>query len=143
MQGVQHTVPVIFSRSDGDVEVAWLTATSEKVQVRRFRAHLGHVVEVIEPGGRLVRVGLGLVRRGCLRLDKSLENTIKHALELCDEAGIGAAQTPAQPVAEVPASAAQPIDLAPGWRPAWLKRFPRPLAYFGHRADQHRLHSSH
>ena len=145
MRGVQYTVPVIFSRSDGDVELAWLSATSEQVQLRRFRAHLGHVVEVTEPGDRLVRVGPGLVRRGCLRVEGSLEATIQRAVDAsADEAGEGAAQAPAQPAAEASAGAALPASgaQAPWWRPAWLNRLPGALAPFRHGAEQRRLHSS-
>ena len=146
MQGVQYTVPVIFSRSDGDVELAWLSATSEPIQRRRFRAHLGHVVEVTEPGGRLVRVGPALVRRGCLRLEGSLEATIQRAVDACcaDEAGVGAAEAAAQPAAAANAGAALPAAgaQAPWWRPAWLKRLPGALTPFRHGAEQRPVHSS-
>jgi hypothetical protein len=143
MQDFQQTVPVVFSRSDGDVDVAWVSSTSERVQVRRFRAHLGHVVEVTDPSGRLVRIGPGLVRQGCLRLQKSLEEAIRGALEAADEARPG----PMPPADEAEAeradaggAGASPSDCsAPSlwWRRGWLKLLPRHATAQGHPARQH------
>jgi hypothetical protein len=139
MEDFQQTVPVVFSRSDGDVEVAWVSATSERVQVRRFRAHLGHVVEVTDPdGGRLVRIGPGLVRQGCLRVQESLEEAIRGGLEAADEARPG--RTPPAGEAEheridAGTAGASPSDFsAPAlwWRRGWLKLLPRHVTPQGH-----------
>jgi hypothetical protein len=130
MHDFQETLPVVFSRSDGDVEVAWMSATSERVQVRRFRAHLGHVVEVTDQVGRLVRVGPGLVRQGCLRLQDSLEQAIRGALEAADETRSGdmphAHQAEPERIEAEAAGASPSVCSEPAlsWRRAWLKLLP-------------------
>jgi hypothetical protein len=56
----QATVPVVFTRADGDVEVAWMHE-GQATTVRTFRAHFGHVVEVVgDRPGQLRRIGRGL-----------------------------------------------------------------------------------
>jgi hypothetical protein len=142
VQDLQQTVPVVFSRSDGDVEVAWVSATSESVQVRRFRAHLGHVVEVTDPVGRLVRIGPGLVRQGCLRLHDSLEEAVRRALEAAEEARPAPMAPPddAKPERiDTGAASTSPPDRSAGlsWRRGWLKLLPRHVTPQGHRAEQH------
>lgn len=145
MQDFQETVPVVFSCSDGDVEVAWVSAMSEKVQVRRFRAHLGHVVEVLEPGGRTVRVGPGLIRTGCLRVHGSLEAAIKGALEAAagavpySEPTIGDSSQHLEPAAATGSDSSSPTAW---WRHGWLKLLPKQVTPLLQRAQQHRMHAN-
>lgn len=83
--GREPLIPIVFSRADGDVEIAWMCG-AEQTELRRFRSHLGHVVEVLGPEQRLRRTGPGLRGTGSLRVDAALPVVLERALMAMDDA---------------------------------------------------------
>ena len=155
MQDFKQTVPVVFSRADGDVEVAWVATTQGldsagccRSGVRRFRAHLGHVVEVTEPAGRLMRIGPGLQRQGCLRVSQSLEATIEGALEAVAQPSTASQLANAPAESECGAGDARNSalcqalwPLAAWWRVEWLtSRLPHHVPFLGRSAKDAASH---
>lgn len=124
--GLEPTIPVVFSRADGDVEIAWMRGDCQ-TEVRRFRSHLGHVVEVLGPEQRLRRIGPCLRGAGSLRVDAELPVVLERALM----AAAAANSDKAVPAAE---SKNTTPDPSPGCSPAkvwslqkWLQGWLHPL----------------
>ena len=157
MQDFQQTVPAVFSRADGDVEVAWVTPAEgtgavgdHGAGVRRFRTHLGHVVEVTGPAGRLVRIGPGLQRQGSLRVNQSLVSTIEGALKAAAQPSTACAWVHVPPESEcdagTPAIAAPCQGTCCGastawWRLEWLtSRLPHHVPFPGRSAKDAASH---
>ena len=98
--GEAGRLPPVIELPNGDVWVG----TAEGMGGRRFRRHLGHVVEVFE-GGRIRRVGPGLRHaRPWLLADGPLEMVIERALLDVDGDGRAWPEPADAPAALVPSA---------------------------------------